>query len=229
MGVYPFMILQIAPSILSADFANLEAEVSAMQQAGAHLIHVDVMDGHFVPNITIGLPVVASLRKRTAMPLDVHLMISDPLAYAPRFAQAGADIIVFHLESDSDPHAVIDAVKSKGKKCGVSIKPATPAEALFPYLPLLDMVLVMTVEPGFGGQKFMADMCPKVEALRREARRLGLPLDIEVDGGIDCDTIPLVTRAGANVFVAGSALFGKPDYMAAVQALLASAQAAAGM
>lgn len=217
-------MIQIAPSILAADFANLETEVHAMQTAGAHLIHVDVMDGHFVPNISIGLPVVQSLRKKTSMTLDVHLMISDPLAYAPRFADAGADIIVFHLESDSEPQAVIDVIKSKGKKCGVSLKPKTPAEEVFPYLSQLDMVLVMTVEPGFGGQKFMEDMCPKVRTIREECIRLGLSTDIEVDGGIDIPTIGKAAAAGANVFVAGSALFGKPDYGAAVRALIERAE-----
>lgn len=213
-------MVQIAPSILAADFANLETEVRAMKDAGAHLIHVDVMDGHFVPNISLGIPVVASLRKKTDMPLDVHLMIDDPATYAPRFADAGADIVVFHIESDCDPRAVIDLIKAKGKRCGISLKPKTPAQAVFPYLPLLDMVLVMTVEPGFGGQKFMEDMCPKVAAIRGECARLGLTTDIEVDGGIDAATIGKAAAAGANVFVAGSALFGKPDYGAAVRELI---------
>ena len=219
-------MFKISPSILACDFANLEAEVSAMQRAGVEMVHVDVMDGHFVPNISIGLPVVASLRKKTALPLDVHLMISDPLTYAPQFCDMGADIVTFHVESESDPQAVIDAIRAKGKKCGMTIKPRTPAEALFPYLSQLDLVLVMTVEPGFGGQKFMADMCPKIEAVRRECGRLGVPMDIEVDGGIDERTVPAVVRAGANVFVAGSALFGKPDYAAAVAGLRAAAEGA---
>lgn len=216
-------MIKIAPSILAADFANLEKEVAAMKQAGAHLIHVDVMDGHFVPNISIGIPVVQSLRKKTDMILDVHLMISDPLAYASRFADAGADMVVFHLESDGETQAVIDVIKAKGKKCGVSIKPKTPAEEIFPYLPQLDMVLVMTVEPGFGGQKFMDEMCGKVAAVRAECNRLGLSTDIEVDGGIDAATIGKAAKAGANVFVAGSALFGKPDYEKAVQGLIQAA------
>lgn len=219
-------MFKISPSILACDFANLEAEASAMQRAGVEMVHVDVMDGHFVPNISIGLPVVASLRKKTPLPLDVHLMISDPLTYAPQFCDKGADIVTFHVESESDPRAVIDAVKAKGKKCGMTLKPRTPAEALFPYLPQLDMVLVMTVEPGFGGQKFMEDMCPKITAIRRECDLLGLPMDIEVDGGIDAHTVSAVVRAGANVFVAGSALFGKPDYAAAVARLRAAAERA---
>lgn len=216
-------MIQIAPSILSADFANLEKEVEAMKKAGAHLIHVDVMDGHFVPNISLGLPVLQSLRKKTDMLLDVHLMISDPQTYAPRFADAGADMIVFHIESDCNPQTVINLIKEKGKKCGISLKPNTPAQAVFPFLSQLDMVLVMTVEPGFGGQKFMEDMCPKIRAIREECQRLGLSTDIEVDGGIDVPTIRKAAEAGANVFVAGSALFGKPNYGEAVQALIHAA------
>ena len=152
--------------------------------------------------------------------LDVHLMLTDPLVYAPQFADAGADMIVFHIESQGDPYSIISAIRGKGKKCGISLKPKTPAEAIFPYLPFLDMVLVMTVEPGFGGQKFMEDMCPKIAAIRKECERLGISMDIEVDGGIDVSTIGKAAAAGANVFVAGSALFGKPDYQAAVQALI---------
>lgn len=216
----------ISPSILASDFTNLESEISAMKQAGVDMIHVDVMDGHFVPNISIGLPVVSSLRKKTDMVLDVHLMISDPLTYAPQFADAGADFVVFHLESDSQPQAVIDSIKAKGKKVGISIKPKTPAKTVFPYLDQLDMVLVMTVEPGFGGQKFMADMCPKIAEIRKECERLGVAPMIEVDGGIDCNTVGQTVRAGANVFVAGSALFGKPDYTAAVCALRKAAEEA---
>lgn len=212
-------MLKIAPSILACDFTGLGAEVNAMRDAGVELIHVDVMDGHFVPNISIGIPVVEALRKKTELPLDVHLMISDPLSYAPRFADAGADIIVFHVESGCDPQAVIDAIKKSGKKAGIALKPKTPADAAFPYLSQLDMLLVMTVEPGFGGQKFMSDMCPKISALRDERDRLGLSFDIQVDGGIDPVTAPLVTRAGANVLVAGSSLFGSPNYPAAVAKL----------
>ena len=219
-------MIRIAPSILSCDFARLGEEAAAVREAGADWLHVDVMDGHFVPNISIGLPVVSSLRKKTDLPLDVHLMISDPLTYAPQFCDAGADIVVFHLESESDPQAVLDAIRRKGKKAGVSIKPQTPAEAVFPYLSQLDMVLVMTVEPGFGGQKFMSDMCPKIAAVRAECSRLGITMDIEVDGGIDNNTISQAANAGANVFVAGSALFGKPDYLSAVRALRENASRA---
>ena len=220
-------MIQISPSILSCDFARMGEEVNAMYKAGADLIHFDVMDGHFVPNISIGLPVLASLRKATKAPLDVHLMISDPLTYAPQFVDHGADIVVFHIESDSDPRKVIQALRDKNVgKVGLSLKPGTPAQAVFPYLEELDMVLVMTVEPGFGGQTFMADMCPKITAIRQECNRLGLDMDIEVDGGINAETIKQTAQAGANVFVAVSALFGKPDYAAALRTLRENAQSA---
>lgn len=221
------MIL-ISPSILSSDFANLAREVGAIADGGADLVHVDVMDGHFVPNITIGVPVVASLKKVSALPLDVHLMISDPLFYTPAFLKAGSDMITFHLESGSDVSKTIDAIRSGGAKAGVALKPATPAEAVFPYLDRLDMVLVMTVEPGFGGQSFMADMLPKIEAVRAECLRRGLSVDIQVDGGIDPKTAPLVAKAGANVLVAGSAVFKHEDYAEPIVAIRQAAVEAAG-
>ena len=221
------MIL-ISPSILSSDFANLAREVGAIADGGADLVHVDVMDGHFVPNITIGVPVVASLKKVSALPLDVHLMISDPLFYTPAFLKAGSDMITFHLESGSDVSKTIDAIRSGGAKAGVALKPATPAEAVFPYLDRLDMVLVMTVEPGFGGQSFMADMLPKIEAVRAECLRRGLSVDIQVDGGIDPKTAPLVAKAGANVLVAGSTVFKHEDYAEPLAAIRQAAVEAAG-
>lgn len=209
----------ISPSILAADFANLESQIRLMEQGGAQYLHIDVMDGHFVPNISIGVPVVKSLRPKTKLVLDVHLMISRPLDYVEAFAKAGADFITFHLESESDVGETIAAIRQKGLRCGVSLKPKTPAAAVFPYLSLLDMVLVMTVEPGFGGQSFMADMLDKITVLRAEIVRQGLPVDIQVDGGIDLRTAPLVAAAGANVLVAGTALFGAENPVAEVTRL----------
>ena len=212
------MIL-ISPSILSADFSRLGEEVGAVCKAGADMVHIDVMDGHFVPNLTIGMPVVKSLRKTTDKPFDVHLMIAEPLRYAEEFARAGADIITFHCEAVPHVYDAIMAVKKLGVKVGISVKPATPVEPLFDHLRNIDMVLVMTVEPGFGGQSFMRDMLPKISALRAEATRQGASLDIEVDGGIDENTAPLVKQAGANILVAGSAIFGARDYKKAIAGL----------
>ena len=210
----------VSPSILSADFGKLGADCRMVLDAGAQMLHYDVMDGHFVPNISFGVPVLKSLHK--ALPdafYDVHLMISHPLQYAEPFIKAGATLYNFHLECEDDIQATIDAVRALGCKVGLTIKPGTPAEAVFPYLDLLDMVLVMTVEPGFGGQKFMGDMLPKIEAIRKKAEELGLSLDIEVDGGGDAATAPLCVEAGADVLVAGSAVFGAADPAAAVGAL----------
>lgn len=186
-----------------------------MREAGADMLHFDVMDGHFVPNFSFGIPVLECLNRCTDLLLDVHLMIDNPLRYIKPFAKAGADLITFHLEAADDPEAVIAAIHAHGKKAGISIKPATPAKSLLPFLERIDMALVMTVEPGFGGQSFLTDMLPKVAALRNAAP----VLDIQVDGGINADTARLCREAGANVLVAGSYVFGAADKKAAMQSL----------
>ena len=214
-------MVKIAPSILSADFCRLGAEVEDIRRGGADYVHVDVMDGIFVPNISIGIPVVKSLRNSTDMFLDVHLMIDRPHRYVEEFCKAGADLVVFHVEADQpqDLLAAIATVKSMGKKVGLSVKPKTPAEVLRPYLDQLDLVLVMTVEPGFGGQSFMHDMLPKIAALRQMIDEMNPGCELEVDGGVDPNTAPLCKQAGADVLVAGSAVFKKPDRAEAIRAI----------
>ncbi len=211
-------MIKISPSILASDFSKLGEEAVSCEKAGAEMLHIDVMDGHFVPNITLGAPIVKSLRKCVSAVFDVHLMISEPYKYIPDFYDAGADMITFHIESDSDTEKTVDLIKSLGMKVGIALKPATPAEAVFPYLEKLDMVLVMTVEPGFGGQSFMEEQLSKIEAIRRECDKKGLSTDIQVDGGITDVTAPLVKKAGANVLVAGSFVF-KGDKKEAVNLL----------
>ncbi|MEG1179594.1 MAG: ribulose-phosphate 3-epimerase [Oscillospiraceae bacterium] len=204
-------MIKISPSILSCDYSKMGEELNRMKDCGADWIHFDVMDGHFVPNLTIGVAVVSSLRKISGIFFDVHLMISEPLKYIEPFAQAGADLITFHVEADSDIRQTIEAIKSAGCKAALSVKPKTPASEVFDYLDLIDMVLVMTVEPGFGGQSFMADMMPKVREIRNECNRRGLKMEIQVDGGINENNISEAARAGANVFVSGSTIFSAKD------------------
>ena len=212
-------MIKIAPSILSADFANLERDIRRVSTAD--YLHVDVMDGLFVPNISIGLPVVASIRKVTELPLDVHLMIVEPLRYVERFCDAGADLVTVHVEADTEANtrAALEKIHAKGKKAGIVLKPKTPAEAALPFLEAVDLILVMTVEPGFGGQKFMADMMPKVETLRRWIDARNPACELEVDGGVDPATCKTCIAAGANVLVAGSAVYKAPDIPARIREL----------
>ena len=212
----------VSPSILSADFAHLGSDCRAVLDAGAQMLHYDVMDGHFVPNISFGVPVLKSLHK--ALPdafYDVHLMIDDPLTYAEPFAKAGASLVTFHLECGCDTAATLARIKALGCKTGLSVKPHTSVQALFPYLDQLDLALVMSVEPGFGGQKFMPMALDKIHALREEIYRRGLSCLVEVDGGVDAVTGPACVEAGADVLVAGSAVFGAADPAAAVAGLKA--------
>ncbi len=204
-------MIKIAPSILSADFANLERDIRRIETAD--YVHVDVMDGLFVPNITIGIPVVKCIRPTTELPLDVHLMIERPVRYVEAFCKAGADIVTVHVEADTQDNTkkALDIIHSCGKKAGVVLKPKTPAEAALPFLDQCDMVLIMTVEPGFGGQSFMADMMDKVRQVRAWITERGLPCDVEVDGGVAPDTSRICVEAGANVLVAGSSVYKAAD------------------
>jgi ribulose-phosphate 3-epimerase len=210
---------KIAPSILSADFSRLGEEIAAIEAAGADYVHVDVMDGHFVPNITIGPLIVEAARRSTALPLDVHLMIEQPDRNSPDFAKAGADIIVVHAEATAHLHRTVQLIKSLGKKAGVSLNPATPLAALDYVLEELDLVLLMTVNPGFGGQSFIEACIPKIQALRGIMDRRGIEAELEVDGGVKVENIERISHAGADVFVAGSAVFGSPDYAATIAEL----------
>ena len=209
------MNIKISPSVLASDLSKLADECIAMTEAKAHMVHLDIMDGHFVPNITFGAPVIKSLRDKTDIIFDVHLMISRPDLYIDDFVKAGADIISFHIEADCDVAETLNKIRSASVKSALAIKPNTKVEAVLPYMDLVDMLLVMTVEPGFGGQSFMGEMLPKIEYLRENYPSL----DIQVDGGINEDTAKLVVEAGANVIVAGSYLFAQDDYKKAVAKL----------
>ena len=212
-------MVKISPSVLSADFAILGAEVENIKNAGAEMAHLDVMDGMFVTNMSFAFPVIASLRKVTDMFLDVHLMIEKPERYIDRFIDSGADLITFHLEATDVPDKCIELVKARGKKVAVSVKPNTPIEEVYPYLDRCDMILIMTVEPGYGGQALIPFCLDKVKTLREEITKRGLNIDIQVDGGINEKTAKDAIAAGANVLVAGSAVFNCSDRKAAIDAL----------
>ena len=220
------MEIKLSPSILSADFANLARDIKIATDAGAEYVHVDVMDGHFVPNITIGAPVVKALRKATDKVLDVHLMISDPDQYLDDFIKAGSDIITVHYESNGDTLEKLKKIRAAGVKAACVIKPRTPAAVLFPLLPYCDMVLIMTVEPGFGGQKFLDNQMAKVRRLRDEITRRGLSTHIQVDGGVSPKTAHIVAEAGADVLVAGSAVYGAESPAQAIDQIRDKAAAA---
>ena len=214
---------RIAPSILSADFANLERDVRDLESNGADWIHVDIMDGQFVPNLSMGFPVVKALRSVTKLTLDVHLMIERPIRYVEQFVKAGADMVTVHIEADQPANTLecLDRIHALGCKAGIVLKPGTPAEAAIPYLNKCDMILVMTVEPGFGGQKFMEHMMPKVKALRTMLDEVNPACLLEVDGGVDANTCDICKKNGADVLVAGSAYFGAKDRAAFVKAVQA--------
>ena len=212
-------MIHISPSVLAADFSRLGDEVKEVYAAGATMIHLDVMDGLFVNNISFGIPVIASLRKTSDIIFDVHLMIDRPERYIKQFSDAGADLITIHYEASEDVEGTLKAIRALGKKSALSIKPGTPVDAVFPYLPLCDMILIMTVEPGFGGQSFIYGMLDKMRTLREKIEREGLAVDIQVDGGVNEETAKLCREAGANILVAGSAVFRAQDKAAIIKAL----------
>jgi ribulose-phosphate 3-epimerase len=213
-------MFEIAPSILSADFTRLADAIDAVKSGGVKMLHVDVMDGHFVPNITIGLPVVKSIRKATDLTIDTHLMIEQPGVYATQFVKAGADMVSVHVEADAHLQRTLTAIRDEGAKAGIAINPGTPLDALYECLPYCDFVLLMSVNPGFGGQKFVPTMLDKVRRLRRMIDERDLNVRIEIDGGIDESNIAEVVEAGAEMIVAGTAVFGRPDPAAAVRMLV---------
>ncbi|MCI0527488.1 MAG: ribulose-phosphate 3-epimerase [Nitrospira sp.] len=203
---------KIAPSILSADFAHLADEIRAVEEAGADIIHVDVMDGHFVPNFTIGPPIVAAIKKVARRPLDVHLMMTNPDDFIPEFVEAGSDYLTVHVETCPHLHRTIQSIKEKGIKAGVTLNPATPISSVGPILSEVDLLLIMSVNPGFGGQKFIPSVMDKIKAARKMIDAQGLKVELEVDGGLKVDNVGAISSAGADIFVAGSAIFGSKDY-----------------
>lgn len=214
--------IHVSPSLLAADFSRLGEQVAEAEAAGCEFLHLDIMDGHFVPNLTFGPALIKTLRKNSGMLFDVHFMLTDPVKYVKPFADAGADLITFHIEANGDPAETIAEIRRQGCRVGLSLKPGTPAEAVFPWLEKVDMILVMTVEPGFGGQSFMADQIPKTAAIFEEIKKRRLPVYVEVDGGIDAKTAPGIVSAGAGVLVAGTGVFRAPAGMAAAASQLMS-------
>lgn len=210
-------MIKLSPSLLASDFSQLGNEILKIEKAGCDMLHLDVMDGFFVPNISFGMPVISSLRKISSLIFDVHLMINDPVRYIDKFAACGADIITFHYESCNNQNEVIDKIKSCGKKAGIAIKPSTPAFVLEPFIGKTDMILIMTVEPGFGGQKLIPDTLSSVKQVSEMAKARGVSLDIQVDGGINLENAASAVQNGANVLVAGSAVFGAADVESAIK------------
>lgn len=217
-------MIYIAPSLLSADFANLAASIKKVSDAGANYLHLDVMDGAFVPNMSFGAPVISAIRPHSNLIFDVHLMINDPGRYIDDFVKAGADIITIHYESCADPGRVLAEIRKKEVRCALAISPATPVEKLLPFLPQIDMALIMTVVPGFGGQSLIPSTLEKVRTVRRCVERQNLQVDIEVDGGLKAENVGLATAAGANIIVAGSSIFGSKQPRAVIKAMRAAAE-----